>query len=171
MSDPDKNRRFMARLMTYSFWLVLLAGLTFLFEGYLHQKEYPNQHLVETGENTTNEVLLKRNRYGHYVAPGQINGVPVVFLLDTGATSVSIPADVAKKLSLSPRGSSRVSTANGTITVANVVLERVSVGGLTLRNINAHINPFMEGEVILLGMSFMRHLEMLQKGDTLRLRL
>lgn len=171
MPDTDKYRRYIARFMTYGFWLVLLGFMTFFFEDYLYKKENPNQHLMQQTETSKNEVVLKRNRYGHYVAPGKINGQPVTFLLDTGATTISIPSGVAKNLNLEPKGSSRVTTANGTITVHNVRLNTVSLGPIQLKNISAHINPFMEGHIILLGMSFMRHLEIVQKGDRLRLNL
>lgn len=170
MQDSDSSRRFMARLMTYGFWLVLLAGMTVYFGGVLDQKHNPNQHLT-TQSNKASEVILKRNAYGHYVAPGLINNTPVIFMLDTGATSISIPKAVADRMHLNPRGSSLVSTANGSITVHNVRLDSVSLGSITLKDMRAHINPYMEGETVLLGMSFMQHLEMIQKGDTLRLKL
>ncbi|MDI3326831.1 TIGR02281 family clan AA aspartic protease [Pontibacterium granulatum] len=170
MQDSDSSRRFMARLLTYGFWLALLAGMTVYFGGVLDKRNNPNQHLA-TQNGPAGEVVLKRNAYGHYVAPGLINNTPVVFMLDTGATSISIPKTVADRMHLNPRGSSQVSTANGSITVYNVRLDSVSLGSITLNDMRAHINPYMEGETVLLGMSFMQHLEMIQKGDTLRLRL
>lgn len=170
MKDPDYNRRFMARLMHYGFWLVLLAGLTVYFGDVLEKKHNPNLHLATPSGQPSPEVVLKRNAYGHYVAPGLINDVPVIFMLDTGATSISIPQNVADKMHLRTRGSSQVSTANGTISVLNVRLRSVSLGSITLNDMRAHINPYMEGDTVLLGMSFMKHLEMIQKGDTLRLR-
>lgn len=171
MTAESDTRSTLARWMAYGFWLILLGGLTLLADNYLEQTHNPNQHLAQETGTGAAEVALTRNRSGHYVAPGSINGTPVVFLLDTGATSVSIPARVAAKLNLSPRGQSRVSTANGSITVDNVLLDEVALGGISLNRINAHINPYMDGDTVLLGMSFMKHLEMIQKGDTLRLRL
>ncbi|MCO4756452.1 MAG: retroviral-like aspartic protease family protein [Oceanospirillaceae bacterium] len=168
--DPDHNRRLMARLMTYGFWIILLAGLTVYFGGLLEKKHNPNLHLANPTGQPSPEVVLKRNAYGHYVAPGLINDVPVIFMLDTGATSISIPKSVADTMQLRQRGSSMVNTANGSITVHNVRLDSVSLGSITLNDMRAHINPYMEGNTVLLGMSFMKHLEMVQKGDTLRLR-
>lgn len=116
------------------------------------------------------EVILQRNRMGHYVANGEINNQPVRFLLDTGATSISLPAEVAQRLGLKGTRKHQVETANGTITVSATRLHQVSLGGITLHNVRAHINPHMDGEDVLLGMTFLKHLEMIQRGNTLTLR-
>lgn len=170
MQDPDKNRRVVSRLMNYGFWIVLLAVLTVFFKDKLATRYNPNQELASLTPHASQEVTLQRNAYGHYIAPGLLNNTAATFLLDTGATTISIPQAVADSMSLSPRGYSTVSTANGSIKVARVILDSVSLGGITLRRVPAHINPFMEGETVLLGMSFLRHLEITQRGNTLTLR-
>ena len=148
-------------------WVLLLGMLYIFFEEQVKEKYNPNHNLV-TG--SAPEVVLQRNRAGHYVAPGEINGTPVIFLLDTGATTISIPEAVAEKIGLQRGYRSEVSTANGNIDVYNSRLDNVQLGGINLQNIRGHINPHMEGETVLLGMSFMQHLEIIQKGNTLTLR-
>ncbi len=148
-------------------WVMLLGLLYLFFEDQVKEKYNPNHDLVT---DSSAEVILKRNRSGHYVAPGEINGTPVIFLLDTGATTISIPEAVAERIGLERGFRSEVSTANGNIDVYNSRLDSVQLGGITLHNIRGHINPYMEGETVLLGMSFMQHLEIIQKGDTLTLR-
>lgn len=170
MQDPDKNRRIVYRLMSYGFWVLLLATLTVFFKDKLATRYNPNQDLANTSAHSRQEVSLQRNAYGHYVAPGTLNSTPAIFMLDTGATTISIPKTVADSMSLTPTGYSTVSTANGSIRVARVVLDTVSLGGITLHKIPAHINPYMEGKTVLLGMSFLGHLEMVQRGNTLTLR-
>ena len=113
--------------------------------------------------------MLKRNRLGHYVAPGKINNQPVTFLLDTGATAVSVPANVANNIGLTRGRSITVGTANGNIEVYQTTLKSVQLGNITLHEIRGNINPYMDGDTVLLGMSFMRHLELTQRGDTLTL--
>lgn len=147
-------------------WLLLMGGLFLFFDDLINKKYNPNQNLVSQG----NEVVLKRNRHGHYVATGAINGHPVTFLVDTGATSISIPEDVATRMGLTSGYPQRVSTANGDITVYGLTLDTVSLGGITLRDIRGHINPHMDGETALLGMSFMQYLEITQKDRTLTLK-
>jgi len=151
-------------------WLLLLAILTFGFNHYLEQQNNPNQAIPNRWDNGIAEVRLKQNRHGHYVANGKINQIPVTFLLDTGATLISIPATIAQQLQLKKGYPSQSRTANGTITVYQTRLNSVSIGAIELNNIRASINPHMTGNEILLGMSFMRHLEMTQKGQELTLK-
>ena len=56
------------------------------------------------------------------------------------------------------------------ITVYQTQLDSVQLGGITLKNIAANINPHMPDKIVLLGMSFMKHIEMIQRDGTLTLR-
>ncbi len=151
--------------------LLFVGGMTFVFTWLLERQHNPNQaHISRVIEGGGREVVLDRNRSGHYVASGAINGHPVRFFLDTGATNVSIPAHIADDIGLK-RGSSMVArTANGDVTVFATRLEQVRLGHIVIGNVPASINPAMDDEDILLGMSFLGQLEMLQRGDVLRLR-
>jgi len=151
-------------------WILFLALLTYGFSNYLDDQNNPNQNVSVEFENNIAEVRLIQNRYGHYIANGKINQIPVTFMLDTGATVISIPAAIANKLNLEKGFPTQSRTANGTITVYDTRLDSVSIGAIELHNIRASINPHMQGNEILLGMSFMRNLEMTQKGNELILR-
>ncbi|BBB25660.1 retropepsin-like aspartic protease family protein [Amphritea japonica] len=164
----DSSQRSIAKLFTHLTWIIILGLFYLLFQDQLLQKNDPN-HDLNTVENDQ-PVVLQRNRQGHYVAPGNINGQPVRFLLDTGATDISIPGALADKLTLIPGRASYASTANGTIKVYDTQLDSVALGGLSLPNVSAHINPHMQGDTVLLGMSFLKHLELTQRGDTLTLK-
>jgi len=156
--------------MIYIAWILLLVLLTVAFNNYLEQQNNPNQAVSTEWNNNSAEVRLKQNRYGHYVVNGQINHQAVTFLLDTGATLISIPEHIATTLQLERGYPSQSRTANGTITVYGTRLNSVRIGSIELKDIRASINPYMTGDEILLGMSFMRHLEMTQKGKELVLR-
>ena len=68
-------------------WVALLVVLTLFFQDKLLDRVNPNRDVQSSrGEDGRIEVVLERNRMGHYVADGSINGVSVTFLLDTGAT-------------------------------------------------------------------------------------
>jgi aspartyl protease family protein len=164
----DSSRRFIAKLFTHLTWVIILGVFYLLFQDQLLQKHDPNYDLATT--KSSEPVVLQRNRQGHYVAPGSINGKPVRFLLDTGATDISIPGVLADRLKLTPGRASYANTANGTIKVYDTLLDSVALGGLSLPNVSAHINPHMRGETILLGMSFLQHLEITQRGNTLTLQ-
>ncbi len=156
--------------MIFLAWLIFLALLTFSFNSYLEQQQNPNQNISTSWNKNVAEVRLSQNRYGHYLANGQINQIPVTFILDTGATLISIPESIAQQIHLKKGFPTQSRTANGTITVYNTRLESVRIGAIELNNIRATINPHMEGNEILLGMSFMKHMELTQKGKELMLR-
>ena len=157
--------------MIYLAWIIFLGILTLVFKKYLDQQNNPNQDIaLSYNENDIAEVRLQRNRYGHYLANGRINNHPVTFLLDTGATHISIPLAVAQRLGLEQGSQSRTVTANGTINVYNTRLQSVSIGAIKRHDVRASINPYMSGDEILLGMNFMKHLEMIQRGNELILR-
>jgi aspartyl protease family protein len=106
---------------------------------------------------------------GHYVASGTLNGEPVVFLIDTGATNVAVPARLAKALKLKRGAAMRSQTANGAVTTYQTRIDEVRLGSIVMHNVRASINPGMDGNEVLLGMSFLRHLELRQRGRTLTL--
>lgn len=168
--DPDRVRRRLAGGMHYLSWLVLLALLTAYFNDFIGDRRHPNRHLALV-EDGPGEVILQRNRAGHYVAPGRINGEPVTFLLDTGATRVSVPAALAERLGLERGREQQSLTANGVISVYATRLDSVQLGGIRLHDVAASINPHMSDRTVLLGMSFMQHLELIQRDGQLTLRL
>ncbi len=151
-------------------WLLLLGLLTILFSNYLEHQEHPNQSLETSQFNQQNTVVLKMNRAGHYLAPGKINNVTVKFLLDTGATDVAIPEKLAKRIGLKKGSRTMSQTANGIVRSYSTVLDSISIGNIELNNIRASIFPGMPSGEVLLGMSFLKHLEMNQKGNTLTLK-
>ncbi len=152
-------------------WVVAIGLLTLLFTNMLDNKRNPNQNLsTQLLDNGGKEVVLQSSTHGHYVASGKINGKPVVFLVDTGASFVSVPERVADKVGLKKGNPLTASTANGNVTVYSTVLERISLGDIALYNVKADINPHMDSEEILLGMSFLRNLSVTHKDGKLSIR-
>ena len=170
-TEPVKQQKRMGLGMMVLAWLTLL-GLGALFFGDVLERQFnPNQQLeTRLAADGVREVVLQRNRFGHYVTSGEINGKPVTFMLDTGATGVAIPDAVAQRLGV-PRGRPyRTQTANGTAVSYAAVLDSVAVGDIELNNVSAGIAPGMGIDQVLLGMSFLKHIEFTQRGDTLILR-
>ncbi len=157
--------------MTVLAWIVVLGLLSAFFGGWMEKLDNPNQQVrTELRADGVREVVLRQNRAGHYVASGAINGYPVTFLLDTGATAVSVPASVARRLELKRGAPLRANTANGTITTYATRLDHVRLGNIRLENVRADINPHMQGKEVLLGMSFLRKLEFTQRNRELTIR-
>lgn len=171
MNDSMPPARRTGRVMWFAAWLSLLAVLVLGFDAWLERQHNPNADLMVVDGEGPLEVVLQRSRSGHYIAPGRINGEPVQFLVDTGATRISVPLSLANRLGLKQGYASQATTANGLVTVYATELDEVRLGSIVLRNVAGNINPGMPGEVVLLGMSFMKDLEMVQRGDTLTLRL
>jgi aspartyl protease family protein len=114
-------------------------------------------------------VVLEQDRSGHYQAEGTINGQPVTFLVDTGATDVSLPESAARALGLEFGPGVRVMTAAGPANAWVTRLDMVTVGGIRRENVRATITTG-EFNGILLGMSFLRHYSLQQQDGRLVIR-
>jgi aspartyl protease family protein len=170
MTTENKEQKQLGHYFIIAMWIIVVIMVYFLFDNLLKNDYNPNQQVLiqETGNQRV--VTLKRNRYGHYVAQGKINAHPVTFMLDTGASDISIPDKIAKKLKLRYGQEREYQTANGMITAYLTTLKSVSIGNIKLQNVRASINPKMDHDEILLGMSFLKFIEFSQLGDTLILR-
>ncbi|MEP0177190.1 MAG: TIGR02281 family clan AA aspartic protease [Paraglaciecola sp.] len=151
-------------------WVIGLGLLTLMFDEQLAEQFNPNADPISSTLSNGVEVRLKQNRAGHYVTGGAINGQPVVFLLDTGATQVSVPMHQAQQLGLQLGRAARVQTANGSVQVAQTSINRLSIGDIQLFDVAAHLNPAVKSDEILLGMSALKQLEFTQKGEWLILK-
>lgn len=170
MTQDDPTNK-IGKLFVWLAWIMAIALLMFVFEDELYKQYNPNsQPQVSLNSSGQAEVILKQNRQGHYVTKGNINETSVTFLLDTGATQVSIPAHIADKLQLESYGSYPVQTANGKVTVYKTKIDQLSIGNIFLYNVAAHINPAMKNDEILLGMSALKQLDFQQTGKQLILR-
>jgi aspartyl protease family protein len=170
MTEDDPTNK-IGKLFVWLAWILAIALLMFVFEDELYKQYNPNsQPQISLNSSGQAEVILKQNRQGHYVTNGNINETSVTFLLDTGATQVSIPAHIADKLKLKSYGSYPVQTANGRVTVYKTKIDQLSIGNIFLYNVAAHINPAMKSDGILLGMSALKQLDFQQTGKQLILR-
>lgn len=162
----------LGKAMLFAAWIVALAILGLLFQRYLEDQANPNRHVEVAFDSYGHpaEVYLQRNRTGHYVATGKINGEPVDFLVDTGATDVALPLAMAKRLNLRLGPTGIAQTANGKVRYWSTLLDSVDLGGLKARRVRASVLPNMPGDEALLGMSYLKRFELTQRGDTLTLR-
>ena len=115
-------------------------------------------------------VTLAADPRGMFVTEGAINGAPVRFLVDTGATSIALPGRDAERLGIDYRKGQRgvSTTANGAVTTYRVTLDRVRLGGIELTSVDAVV--IERGlDIALLGMSFLNRVEMKRDGQTMTL--
>ena len=111
-------------------------------------------------------VVLERRRSGHYLATGAINGQPVRFLVDTGATDVAVSDTLARSIGLEFGPRTTIMTAAGPVRGWLTRLDSVQLGALSLSDVRATIAPGL-GNQALLGMSFLKHFSIVQEGETL----
>lgn len=171
----DKNQQsdFLSQVgatMTIIAWLIFLAILFGVFDYFTQQRNNPNQNIATTINGIQKEIILQRNAYGHYIASGVINNHDVIFLLDTGATEVAIPEVLANKIGLHKGKRFTVKTANGITQAYRTHLNSVAIGEITRYNLNATILTNMPGDEVLLGMNFLKHFEIIQKGRNLTIK-
>lgn len=115
-------------------------------------------------------VTLAADTRGHFVADGTINGGAIRFLVDTGATTIAIPAADAQRLGIEYRKGRRVmvTTANGQAPAFLVKFDTVRIGDIELTNVDGMVSE--QGLTLaLLGMSFLNRVEMQRDGHAMTL--
>jgi aspartyl protease family protein len=150
-------------------WVLLLGVMAWFAGEWLARESNPNRNMT-VAAGTAGELVLTRARNGHYYADGEINGKAVKFMLDTGATQIAMSRQQANELGLSLGAPVTVQTAAGPATAYPARLARVRLGGIEIENLGAVITEKMSDETVLLGMNFLKRLEMVQRGDQLTLR-
>lgn len=124
------------------------------------------------GAENTQRTSLASDGQGHFFATAAVNGVPMRFLVDTGASVVTISSADAKRAGIAYADSPKsvMQTANSTVPAYRVKLDTVRLGDITLHNVDGVV---IEGDVLggvgLLGMSFLNRMDMRRHGDTMTL--
>jgi aspartyl protease family protein len=132
----------------------------------------PSQLSAMPARTGAREVVISAGPGGHFVSSGAINGRPTRFMVDTGATLVSLGADQAQRMGITLSGAHKVMarTANGDVPAYEVVLNSVRVGDVELHNVGAIVVPHPM-PLVLLGNSFLSRLQMRRENDVMRLEL
>ena len=123
---------------------------------------------VEPAAQTSDSVIVARDRLGHFRAEGRIDGRRLDFLIDTGASVVVLTANDAASLGLHPSESeyrAMMKTANGVVRAAPTTLDMVEVGGIMVRDVPAVVMPDGVLSENLLGMSFLSRLRHFEYSD------
>lgn len=161
MSDEQYART--GRFMFLLVWIIIFIAL-FLFFNY--QGTQKSQVLLAN----QNELVLTADAQGHYFVAGTINDHPVEFLIDTGASIVAIPQNVADALHIKGSYPITLSTANGHVTGALTRVQRLSFGAFTLNNVKVVIIPADKNGLVLLGMNVLHYFDLSQNNKQLVLK-
>ncbi len=111
--------------------------------------------------------VLRPDNNGHYLVDGAVNGQAVTFLIDTGATSVALPASVAQSAHAECKEMVQIDTANGTTQACRVNIATLKFGVFKLNNVEAVIAPNLTQP--LLGMSVLKQYKIAQEQNEMRI--
>lgn len=145
-------------------WLLLGLVLFLGVQWWLHQQQRTRFH------SNGGVIEIARGPDGHYHWPGRINGRPVDFLVDTGATSTAISTALARELQLDTLGSVRSNTAGGVVSGQVVRADVTLEGGVAAERLHITALPGL-GERPLLGMDVLGRLRWTQDAGVLRIEL
>ncbi|MCX2982779.1 TIGR02281 family clan AA aspartic protease [Halieaceae bacterium IMCC14734] len=122
-------------------------------------------------EREMTRVLIPRSRNLQYLTTLSINGRSAQGLVDTGANVMALSARQADALGIAYLGTvtRKLTTASGTVRAYSVRLESVEVGGILVRNVAASVLEGSHPQQVLIGMSFLEHVEMSEKAGVLSL--
>ena len=138
-------------------------GLGLLIYLFFLRQEAPPVQLVGA-----EQIQLTRARDGHFHIDGAIQGEPVRFLIDTGASTVSISGALAERLGLGCDVASNFHTANGVVAGCTTRVRELDFGPFRLSDLSVAVLPNLSSPA-LLGMNARRRGRMEQAGDTLHL--
>ncbi|WP_172328664.1 TIGR02281 family clan AA aspartic protease [Mangrovicoccus sp. HB161399] len=156
--------KMLAALRQAVIWGLLFLGVTV---GYALWQDV--QHGLPQTQFFTSvgQVSVPRGPDGHYHLTMQVNGTPLSFIVDTGASDIVLSLEDARKIGMDTDrlaffGNAR--TANGTVETAKVVLKEVKIGDITDRNVPARVNA---GEMTgsLLGMRYLESFAAIEIRD------
>ena len=125
-------------------------------------------HSISSGAD---KLMLQADSRGHFVTSGRVNGAGAQFLIDTGATLVSIGRSDADRVGLDYRKGAvaQSSTANGVVRVWRLRIDSLEVGGLRFHDVDAAVHE-SDLPINLLGMSFLNRTQWQRDGDKLILQ-
>lgn len=181
MIEANGKQKMLRKGQSYKKDIKLLSadshGAIFLINGKkealgLHQSKIGREILVESKNLEKKFIRIPRDNSGMYRTSGLINGIPVKFLVDTGASQVAMNETTARRVGLQYKlygEKIRVSTASGFSLAWAIPVKKISVGGIELKQIDALVVKGAGPEEVLLGMSFLRRLKMQDDGNLLKL--
>jgi aspartyl protease family protein len=143
---------------------MLAAGLLVVFD-FARRADDSDARLLMAGASETEvkggATVLTMQPDGHYWVEARINGTPARFMIDTGASYVSLTADTARAAGITATPGEaplEMGTANGTMLVHFGTVDRLDFGTIAARNIDVAISPDNAGEINLIGMNLLSQL-------------
>ena len=121
----------------------------------------------ESKKKDNSEFIIKQNPNGYYFVEGAINGKTLNFVIDTGASFVSLPDSVAREARISCKKKVDMQTANGSTDACSTTIKKLNFGPFEIKNVMAVIAPKLKQP--LLGMNVLQQLKIAQEKGEMRL--
>jgi len=134
---------------------------------YFNERQVPKVAEVK-GNLTRGEIVIPRSLDGHYYVRGAINGYPIDFMVDTGASIVSISNKISQAANLPSGAPANFSTAGGVVRGEIVSGQTIEAGGIAVNGLSVSVG--IQGEIALLGQNFLRRVDVIQSNDRMILR-
>ncbi len=109
----------------------------------------------------SNSITVLPSAGGHFHVETTVNGSPLRMMVDTGATVVALTKEDARRIGVNPTPADFkviISTANGNVRAAPILLKEITIGEISVRNVGAVVQPDSLMQESLLGMSFLSKL-------------
>ena len=166
MQASGEGRKSAARpWVILAFWLLVIGGLYMVMD---HLLKPPAAVFSAQGQG---ELQLPRHRDGHFYVQGSINGTPVNFMVDTGASIVSVSDETARDASLRGGERSVFHTANGSREGRIVRADTLTLSGFTLKDVRVGTGlDSGEDNTALLGQHVLSQFDVQISGKTMTLR-
>ncbi len=147
------------------------SGAVVSIEGKQYSLQLSNGVRGGYTEKKNSSELIAINAAGQYITQGSVNGRTVTFLVDTGATSVAINSRDARRLGINfaTEKPGMVATAGGPVRAYSLTLDRVKVGEIEARNIRAVVLEGNYPTLALLGMTWLKHVEIVENAGVMKL--
>lgn len=153
----------LGHIVALTIWIIISTAIYLYFDA----RQKPTI-AVASADLASGQIIIPRSIDGHYYVRGAINGHPVDFMVDTGASIVSISHDIALSTGLPGGIPANFLTANGTVMGRIVSGQTIEAGGIVVEDLNIGIG--VGGNIALLGQNFLRKVDVLQSGDKMVLR-
>lgn len=145
-------------------WIAIFTAVYLYFNTQLELRiSIAKQGLV------SGEVIIPRSWDGHYYIQGSINGHSIIFMVDTGATVVSVGSEFARSAQLPKGRPANFTTAGGIVQGEMVYDQTIEAGGIVASGLQISVG--LPGDMALLGQNFLRNIDVIQSNDTMTLRL
>ncbi|SET34215.1 aspartyl protease family protein [Nitrosomonas marina] len=144
-------------------WIIIFSAAYLYFDTRLEPRVSAAREYLENGS-----VIIPRSWDGHYYVQGSVNGFPVKFMIDTGASVVSVGKQFARSANLPAGRPASFATAGGVVQGEMVFNQTIEAGGIVMSGLQVSVG--LHGDVALLGQNFLRNIDVIQSNDTMILK-